>query len=613
MTGSILPRQWAASVALILVVSLSYSSNSIGQTYRSPADAAFSPDGKSLAVSDSTAHKAVFFNVADRSISREIDLQGKPSGLDWAGDGKKIWVAETDNATVAEIDAGSGEILRRLKVRLRPYGIEAAEKAGLLIVANTDFNTVSLLDLGSGELAAEIPAVHRPFEIAVTPDESVALVTNNLPGGRADDPRQSASITLINLKGMEAAGSILLPPGSGNVREIVCGPNGKFAYVAHTLGRTNLPTTQLERGWVNTNALSIIDIEGRKHYCTVLLDHPMEGAADPWGVVCEPKGEALWITVSGRHQLSRIDLPGLHKLIEENPEESQDLVNDLAGLYRAGLIERVSLPGLAPRGIDIRPQGDLLAVPLYFTGAVALVDTASKKVAGSMSLGNNPDPDYIRKGEIAFFNADHCFQHWLSCATCHPNEARADAFNWDLLNDGIGNPKNTRSLVWSYRTPPVMSLGVRSDMETAARAGFIHIQFVVPEEEIIETTQAYLRFLQPEPSPFLTDEGKLSESAIRGQEIFMSEEAQCSMCHIPPLYTDLEMYDVGTMGEYDRSSDFDTPTLVELYQTGPYLHDGSAETLEEVLKDKNAKDMHGKTSHLSDQEIQDLVEFLKSL
>ncbi|HCF93507.1 MAG TPA: hypothetical protein DEW46_00445, partial [Verrucomicrobia bacterium] len=141
-------------------------------------------------------------------------------------------------------------------------------------------------------------------------------------------------------------------------------------------------------------------------------------------------------------------------------EASRNLVNDLSGLYRAGLIERVSLPGLAPRGIDFG-QGRL-AVALYFSGTVAMVDTTSKKVTTTVAVGNNPPADFIRKGEIAFFNADHCFQNWLSCVTCHPNGGRADGFNWDLLNDGIGNPKNTRSMVWSYLTPPVMSLAVRA-------------------------------------------------------------------------------------------------------------------------------------------------------
>ena len=58
---------------------------------------------------------------------------------------------------------------------------------------------------------------------------------------------------------------------------------------------------------------------------------------------------------------------------------------------------------------------------------------------------------------------------------------------------------------------------------------------------------------------------------------------------------------------------YDTPTLLGIYRTAPYLHDGSAKTLRDVLTTQNKEDKHGKTSHLKANEIDDMVEFLKSL
>ncbi|MCZ7640996.1 MAG: hypothetical protein M5U12_36045 [Verrucomicrobia bacterium] len=55
------------------------------------------------------------------------------------------------------------------------------------------------------------------------------------------------------------------------------------------------------------------------------------------------------------------------------------------------------------------------------------------------------------------------------------------------------------------------------------------------------------------------------------------------------------------------------PTLIELWRTAPYLHDGSAATLREILTSRNVADQHGKTSHLNDDQIRDLVEYLLSL
>ena len=58
---------------------------------------------------------------------------------------------------------------------------------------------------------------------------------------------------------------------------------------------------------------------------------------------------------------------------------------------------------------------------------------------------------------------------------------------------------------------------------------------------------------------------------------------------------------------------YDTPTLLDVYRNGPYLHDGRARTLHDVLVKCNASDKHGTTSHLKPNEIDDLIAFLKSL
>ena len=212
-----------------------------------------------------------------------------------------------------------------------------------------------------------------------------------------------------------------------------------------------------------------------------------------------------------------------------------------------------------------------------------------------------------------FHDARICFQNWQSCASCHPGDARVDALNWDLLNDGIGNPKNNKSLLLTFETPPSMSTGVRESAEAAVLAGVRHILFTVQPPEVVSALNAYVKSLRPVPSPRLVN-GRLSTEARRGEKIFRSSESACAQCHPGPLFTDQKPYDVGTRGQYDRNTDaFDTPTLVELWRTAPYLHDGSAASLRDVLTDHNAKDQHGRTSHLTSEEIDSLVEYLLSL
>jgi len=70
---------------------------------------------------------------------------------------------------------------------------------------------------------------------------------------------------------------------------------------------------------------------------------------------------------------------------------------------------------------------------------------------------------------------------------------------------------------------------------------------------------------------------------------------------------------VGTRARFDTVGAFDTPTLVECWRTAPYLHDGSAATMKNVLTERSRHDRHGHTSHLTTGELDDLAAFVLSL
>ncbi len=276
--------------------------------------------------------------------------------------------------------------------------------------------------------------------------------------------------------------------------------------------------------------------------------------------------------------------------------------------------ERWHLPegDLGPRSVIV--IGRVAYTANYFSDTLTALDLdKSHPRAESIPLGPKPPMTPARKGELYFHDAGICFQGWQSCATCHPGDARVDALNWDLLNDGIGNPKNNKSLLLAFETPPAMSTGVRESAEAAVEAGIRSILFTVQPPEVAESIGAYVRSLSAVPSPHLV-KGKLSAKAKRGEKLFRSDEVGCLQCHPGPHFTDLHSYDVGTRGALDRDSDtFDTPSLVELWRTSPYLHDGSAATVQEVLTRSNPKNHHGRTSQLTPEQLDDLAEYLLSL
>ena len=220
--------------------------------------------------------------------------------------------------------------------------------------------------------------------------------------------------------------------------------------------------------------------------------------------------------------------------------------------------------------------------------------------------------DIARRGEVLFHDGAYCMQQWQSCVSCHP-DARADGLNWDLLNDGTNNAKNTKSMLYSHETPPCMASGIRPDAETAVRAGVHSILFSeLPSENDFCAMDEYLKTLRPVPSPYLVD-GQLSESAKRGKLLFNDARTGCSVCHPESnYYTDLEKHDVGTQG-YDYYKAYDTPVLVEIWRTAPYMHDGRHYTIKELIVEGRHYAPDDRLEKLTEDEINDLVEFVLSL
>jgi YVTN family beta-propeller protein len=575
----------------------------------SALDTAFSPDGKTLAVTDATTPAVVLIDPATRTLLRSVKLAGPPAGLAWSADGKRLFASESGTSRIAELDPAKGSVTRRITTGRFPRGLAVVPKRQLLLAADWGLDQLTVIDLATGATKASIPVGRQPTAVAITPDETLAFVSNLLPDTAATAQDTATEVSVIDLQSLQAKPAIRLPLGSTNARGIALSGDGRTAYVVHTLGRFNLPTTQLDRGWVNTNALTLIDIASSKIVATVLLDQVMDGAADPWGVALDPSGLRLFISLSGVHQLAVIDLERLPEILKQSPEL---LVNDLAALHRNNLIRRIDLPAQGPRGLSVSPDGKLVAIAGYFSGNVVFTDINGATPA-ALALGPQADPHLARQGEAIFHDAGRCFQRWLSCASCHA-DARADGLNWDLLNDGLGNPKNARSLVLADRTPPLMSHSARSNLGSCVRAGFTHILFTEPKDPEADAVVAYIKSLQPVVSPYRKEDGSLSDSAARGEKIFKDPQVACAKCHPGPIFTDLAMYDVGTTRPFDRGAKlFDTPTLVELWRTPPYLHDGGAVTIRQVLVEQNRGDQHGVTSKLTPAQIDDLAAYLLSL
>jgi cytochrome c peroxidase len=90
------------------------------------------------------------------------------------------------------------------------------------------------------------------------------------------------------------------------------------------------------------------------------------------------------------------------------------------------------------------------------------------------------------------------------------------------------------------------------------------------------------------------------------------EANRCAYCHSGPKGTSQKSFDVGTGKAVDNSPLFDTPQLMSVALTAPYLHDGSARSLEEIWTVYNPHDRHGRTNDLTKDELNDLIEYLRT-
>jgi YVTN family beta-propeller protein len=571
--------------------------------------------GRGLVYTALTSAKAIAVtDLATAETTGQIKLKQNPENLLLAPDGSTLYVGSGEANGLIEIVAlPQNKVKASIPVGHTPCGMALSADGRTLYVANRFSNTVSVIDLKSKKVAKEIQTVREPRALCLTPDGKTLAVANFLPAQAATADVVAAEISLVETATNSIRSNICLTSGSQSVLGIASSADGKYLYAVHLLSRFSVPVTQLDRGWVNTNALSIVDLKGDSLYATVLLDDVDHGAANPSGIAIAP--DRLYIALAGTHELMSIDLATLHKNLaglfsgdvrDAYIRDKADLSTSLS--FAASVKKRIALQGLMPREVAL--AGDAILISSRFSPFIERVSlSGNQSLPEIIALGNEPEPDARRRGELAFNDASICYQQWQSCASCHP-DGRADGLNWDQQNDGLGNPKNTKSLLYSHVTPPCMITGIRENAEKAVRNGILHTLQTRQPESVAVDMDEYLKQMPSPESPYLK-EYRAKDPKQTGKRLF--DQAGCAQCHSGKYLTDQVKYDVGTGDGDDKGRPFDTPALCEVWRTAPYLYDGRATTLQEVFTSCNTDDKHGATRNLSAAELDALILYLKTL
>ena len=521
---------------------------------------------------------------------------------------RRIWVVcDGAGGSLCELDAKDLSVISQTALGHTPSALLFNRQTGSLWTTQRFNNELWEISPETKEVLSRISVGREPVDIVSFAGDSLLLVANNLPEMSSLTYPIACQLDIVDVNSKKVVKRLQLPNGSTDVKALATDSKGNYAYAVHLLARYQLPTNQVDRGWMSTNVLSVINLHTQEVENTVLLDTPQKGASNPWNVIVSPDDSKIWISVSGSHELVCVDRIALHdrlarakegEKVTPSTKDYAHIPDDAGFLY--GIRDFYKTQGKGPRALYVTP--DKVYTANYYTGELVAFNGNGKNMVSS-SLGTALASTQKGKGDMYFHDASIGFQEWQSCASCHPNDARMDGLNWDLLNDGMGNPKNTKTLVLSHQTPPCMVSGIRKDAETAVISGIKYILFAASTEEIAPAIDVYLKSLSPVPSPYLVN-GNLSEAAQRGKEHF---EKNCASCHSGTYYTDMKQYKVNWTNGPDKNVKMDVPALNEVWRTAPYLYDGRSYTMLEMLK------VHGPAETLSDKEQGDLAEYVLSL
>jgi len=395
-------------------------------------------------------------------------------------------------------------------------------------------------------------------------------------------------------------GSVNAEPDGNLARAIVVAPDGERAYIPQTRTGLALISLQYQQDWFPV--VSVLDVpamSGNRDARITVSMVDEYSANMPFDVAFSPDGATLYIVLAGNDRVLALDID----------------------TYTV----QTRIPvGENPRGVVV--DGNFAYVLNALDGTVSVIDTTHNRVVDTIAVTEIPlDPELLR-GKVLFHRATAPIMSdgAVSCAMCH-FDGGMDARTWINFRSG---PRNTPALGGAAALPPYNWAGDMDELQDTIEDqiryvmlgdGLIDGPFDATIDHVdagrsadLDALVAYVESLEPWPSPYRNPDGTLTESAQRGMTLFMSGSPGCGACHAPPLYTDLRQHNIpGVVFSLEVRENFDTPTLRGLWASAPYMHDGVARTLEELLT--RTDPVHSVAADLTDRQLQDLIAFLLSL
>jgi YVTN family beta-propeller protein len=594
----------------------------INPHYLSPIEMALSPDGRMLYVVCEASDELRIVDIQSGKVVSAVPVERVPRGITLSPDGRDIYVTNAWSDTVTMIDAATLQTVRTLRTGFEPTSVVSDRSGNTLYVANRLSNDISVIDVSSGEEIKRLLAGRGASYLALSADGKWVYGTHIYPNAGAFRAPPNSEITVIDTTRQAVVERKQVHNVAG-VFHVALSADGRLGVAAQLRPKNLIPLAHVEHGWAFADSLVLFgdDINGT---IQVPLDELDRYFALPWGVAITPDTSKIFVTTAGSENVTVIDVRKLLEFTRSSARSGKtSFANDLSASWNY-VTARIPV-GHNPRGVLLSQDGKRLYVANRLDDNISVIDTATEKVVSTIDLGGPKTVNALRRGEQIFFTADYAFQGQFGCANCHL-DATIDGLQWDLEPDGFGKDiVDNRSLENLAGTEPFKWNGGNPDMPTECgprtEKYFYRSQSYTAQQ--LTDLVSYVYSLPFRPNRYRLANGELTPAQERGKAIFgrtrykngepIPEQKQCAYCHSGPKYTNQRQFDVGTGKSTDRSPVIDVPQLNNVAYSAPYLHDGSARSLEEIWTVFNPKDTHGVSNDLTKDELNDLIEYLKTL
>ncbi|MCE9634900.1 MAG: hypothetical protein K8T90_04270 [Planctomycetes bacterium] len=587
-----------------------------------PVDLAADPRGRLVYAACGAFQRVAIVDAESAVLLRFIAVPGDATGVAVSPKGDLLAVSLDDQKAIVFVDPAEDRIVGRVEVGLEPKGLAFNADGTLVFVANSGSGTVSVVDVAARTERLTAPAGRDPYRVAVSRDGARAAVVARMASLTTPEQVPTSELTLLDARTGAIVNRVALP--SCHLTEgLAFSPDSARVLVPTLRVRNLLPITQVARGWVMSSVLASVDV-ATGAVSLFPLQSVNRAFPDPAGIAVSADGATAFVAASGAHVVASMDMRAM-RVAEPLCDASKDERFSLSVLWMRGRTDVREMPGdveFVGTGTKAR-----VAVAERLGDSIALLSAAGGALVARVALGPAVDADAPRRGIGVFNSAEFAFQGDFSCRSCHP-DGHTDGLTYDFEIDGLGRDVVlNRSLQGIRGTAPFKWNGLNPTIQRQCGMRFATVLTradPIPEAKLDDLV-AYLESMPPPLPPAGKDPARaFTTTAVeRGTALFfrmktkkgvaIPAEQQCVTCHPPPHYTHLQRADVGTGGDHDNTSSFDVPHLTGIGRKAPYLHDGRARSLEEIWTMPGVEDHHGVVTDMNKNELNDLIEFLRSL